>query len=202
MADRVFCIDFGSAYTKVALRRDPGADSELLTKRSRASSEADFCFHTTVAVDRRGPKAIPEFGERAAAMTPGGGVDVYRNWKKSIFLPNLSSAKSNHSPLEALLQSEELRDLANKFGVASSQLSNLQQLVGAAKNLIVGPTGRVYSTEVQQQTIAASASSTFETSSPPTSLISRRGGHSRSSTVQRNTRSALDDGRGTSSFLV
>ncbi len=161
MADRVFCIDFGSAYTKVALRKDPGADSELLTKRSRASSEADFCFHTAVAVDRRGPKAIPEFGERAAVMTPGGGVDVYRNWKKSIFLPDLSSARPNQSPLEVLLQSEELRDLASKFGVVPSQLSHLQQLVGAAKNLIVGPTGRVYSTEVQQQTIAASLAPHF-----------------------------------------
>src|SRR5580658_7917603 len=107
MADRVFCIDFGSAYTKVALRRDPGADSELLTRRSKSSSEADFCFHTIVAVDRRGPKAIPEFGERAATVSPGGGIDVHRNWKKAIFLPHTSSTKSNQSPLDAFLQSEE-----------------------------------------------------------------------------------------------
>ena len=30
MADRVFCIDFGTAYTKVALRRDPVSKSALL----------------------------------------------------------------------------------------------------------------------------------------------------------------------------
>jgi hypothetical protein len=161
MADRVFCIDFGSAYTKVALRRDPGADSELLTRRSRASSEADFCFQTTVAVDRRGPKVIPEFGDRAAALSPGGGVDVYRNWKKSIFLPNSPGARRNNSPLDAFLQSEELSALATKYGVAPTQLTNLQQLVAASKNLIAGPTGRVYSSEVQQQTIAASLAPHF-----------------------------------------
>jgi hypothetical protein len=161
MADRVFCIDFGSAYTKVALRRDPCADSELLTKRSRSSSEADFCFPTTVAVDRRGPKAVPEFGERAAAMTPGGGVEVYRNWKKSIFLSQSSSTKQHHSALEALLQSEEFHALAIRYGVASTQLANLQQLVGAARSLIAGPTGRVYSAEVQQQTLAATLAPHF-----------------------------------------
>jgi hypothetical protein len=161
MADRIFCIDFGSAYTKVALRRDPGADSELLTRRSKASSEADFCFQTTVAVDRRGPKAIPEFGDRAAGLSPGGGIDVYRNWKKALFLPQTASARSNQSPLDAFLQSEELHELASKYGVAPSQLTNLQQLVGAAKNLIAGPTGRVYSAEIQQQTIAASLAPHF-----------------------------------------
>ena len=161
MADRVFCIDFGSAYTKVALRRDPGADSELLKRRGANTNEPEFCFHSTVAVDRRGPKAIPEFGEKAADLSPGGGVDVYRNWKKSLFLPETSSAKSNQSPLEALIQSAELRELAIKYGVATSQLTNLQHLVGAAKNLIAGPTGKVYSAEIQQQTIAAALAPHF-----------------------------------------
>ena len=117
MADRVFCIDFGSAYTKVALRRDPGADSELLTRQRSSSTEADFCFPTTVAVDRRGPKAVPEFGDRASTMLVGGGVEIYRNWKKSIFLAHISTAKTHQSPLESLLQSEELRELASRHEV-------------------------------------------------------------------------------------
>ncbi|HEV3437559.1 MAG TPA: hypothetical protein VG122_09370, partial [Gemmata sp.] len=161
MADRVFCIDFGSAYTKVALRRDPGADSELLSSRSSTTAEADFCIPTTVAVDRRGPKPVPEFGDRAANLQTGGGIDVYRNWKKSIFIPHSSTAKPNQSPLESLLQSEELRELATKYGVAVGQLSYLQHLVGAAKNLVAGPGGRVISAEVQQQTIAASLAPHF-----------------------------------------
>jgi hypothetical protein len=161
MADRVFCIDFGSAYTKVALRRDPSADSELLSGRTSTTAEPNFCFPSTAAVDRRGPKPIPEFGDRAATMTPGGGVDVYRNWKKWIFLPHSAGSKPHLNPLEALLQSEELRELATRYGVASSQLVNLQQLVGAAKNLIAGPTGRVYSSEVHQQMIATSLAPHF-----------------------------------------
>jgi hypothetical protein len=161
MADRVFCIDFGSAYTKVALRRDPSADSELLSSRSRTTAEPDFCFSTTVAVNRRGPKPVPEFGEMATNRTPTGGFDVYRNWKKWIFLPQTTSSKPQQSPLETLLESQELRELAVKYGVASSQLTSMQQLVGAAKNLIAGPAGRVYSTEVQQQMIAATIAPHF-----------------------------------------
>src|SRR5262249_9124931 len=121
MADRVFSIDFGSAFTKVALRRDPGADSELLSSRVNPG-DADFCFPSTVAVDRRGAKPVPEFGSRAADLTPGGGIEVYRNWKKAVFL-NPSSGKPERSPLEALLQSDELRQLADKFGVIPGQLA-------------------------------------------------------------------------------
>jgi hypothetical protein len=161
MADRVFCIDFGSAYTKVALRRDPSADSELLAGRGGTTSEANFCIPSTVAVDRRGPKPVPEFGERVASWQTGGGIDVYRNWKKSIFVSPSPTTKSLQSPLEALLQSEELRDLATKYGVASGQINHLQQLVGAAKHLVVGPGGRVISSDIQQQTIAASLAPHF-----------------------------------------
>lgn len=161
MADRVFCIDFGSAYTKVALRRDPGADSELLSSRSSSTAEADFCIPTIVAVDRRGHKPVPEFGDRAATLQSGGGIDVHRNWKKSIFLTPSSTTKPHQSPLESLLQSEELRELATRHGIASGQLTYLQQLVGAAKNLIAGPGGRVISAETQQQTVAASIAPHF-----------------------------------------
>ncbi|MCI0705599.1 MAG: hypothetical protein L0241_31450, partial [Planctomycetia bacterium] len=55
----------------------------------------------------------------------------------------------------ALLGSDELRDLATRFGVVVGQLEYLQQLVGAAKSLIAGPGGRVVSAESQQQSFAA-----------------------------------------------
>lgn len=160
MTDRVFCIDFGSAYTKVALRRDPGADSELISCRSKSTAEADFCIPSTVAVNRRGPKAIPEFGDRAAGLQSGGGIDVYRNWKKGIFTQT-GVDQLHQSPLEKLLHSSELRELATTYGVSAGQINHLQQLVGAATKLIVGPGGRVTSAESQQQTVAASLAPHF-----------------------------------------
>jgi hypothetical protein len=159
MAERVFCIDFGSAFTKVALRRDPGADSRLLGRHGRVG-EADFCIPSAVAVDRRGARPVPEFGDRAADLQSGNGIEVYRNWKKSIFLTP-AAARPQQSPLEALLQSDELRGLATKYGVAAGQVTYLQQLVGAAKSLIAGPGGRVISAETQQQTMAASIAPHF-----------------------------------------
>jgi hypothetical protein len=153
MAERVFCIDFGSGFTKVALRRDPGADVQLL-KPGVAIDDVEFCIPSTVAVDRRGAKPVAAFGPQAADLKPGGGIDVHRNWKKSVFLTP-GSGKSQHSPLEALLQSDELRELATSYGVAAGQIGYLQQLVGAARSLIAGPGGRVISAESQQQTIAS-----------------------------------------------
>lgn len=160
MADRVFCIDFGSAFTKVALRRDPATDSQLLSRRSGVE-EADFCIPTTVAVDRRGTRPVAEFGDRAVDLASGNGVEVYRNWKKSLFLTPGSSKQPHQSPLEALLQSSELQELATRFGVAAGQIGYLQQLVAAAKSLIAGPGGRVISAEVQQQAVATSLAPHF-----------------------------------------
>lgn len=156
MADRVFCIDYGSAYTKVALRRDPSADSTLLTWPN-----IDFCVPSTVVVDRRhGTKQKLAFGDEAADQQGGGGIDVYRNWKRTLFLtPDTSSVKQ--SPLEALLESDELLELATKFGVANGQIAHLQQLVTAARSLIAGPGGRMISAESQQQTIAAALAAHF-----------------------------------------
>ena len=57
MPDRVFCIDFGSAFTKVALRRDPTADSELVGCRD---ADVEFCVPSfAMALDRRGAKPVP-----------------------------------------------------------------------------------------------------------------------------------------------
>jgi hypothetical protein len=155
MAERAFCIDFGSAYTKVALRRDPTADSELLTWPN-----VDFCVPSTVVVDRRGMKPRLTFGDEAADQRAGGGIDVFRNWKRSVFLTP-TGARVTQSPLETLLESDELLQLATKFGVAHGQIAHLQQLVGAARSLVAGPGGRVISAESQQQTVAVALAAHF-----------------------------------------
>jgi hypothetical protein len=137
MADRVFCIDLGSSYTKVALRADPSADAQLVAPVGSIGSPA-FCVPTVVAVERR-PDNRPrlEFGPRAADMTTAGDVTVYRNWKKSVFLTP-PAVGGEHSPLEALLASGELGDLAAKFNVTAGQLGYLRQMAAAARGLVGG----------------------------------------------------------------
>src|SRR6476661_670956 len=134
MADRVFCIDFGSAFTKVALRADPTADGQLLSPVGAGSAIA-FCIPSVIAAERRpGQQPRLEFGSRAADMTEGGDIRVFRNWKRSIFLrPQADGA--HRSPLEALLASGEFADLATRFDVPASQVTSLCQMVAAARSM-------------------------------------------------------------------
>jgi hypothetical protein len=134
MAERVFCIDFGSAYTKVALRRDPMAQSTLL---ACAGADVDYWVPTVVAVDRRGENKL-EFGERAAAIKPEPGViDVYKNFKKDLFAQSATQPDKPAVPaLDALLQSGEFTDLATKYGVFPQQIAALRALAGNARALV------------------------------------------------------------------
>ncbi|QJX00084.1 acetate and sugar kinases/Hsc70/actin family protein [Frigoriglobus tundricola] len=149
MAERVFCVDFGSAYTKVALRRDPTADSALL---ACAGADVDFWVPTVVAVDRRGADPRLEFGDRAADLRSGGGIDVYTNFKKDLFTaPTSAPGKPVVSPLDALLQSEEFVTLAARYGVQSPQVAALRSMAAAARTLVAGPGERVVSLEGHRQ---------------------------------------------------
>ena len=158
MPDRVFCIDFGSAFTKVALRRDPGADSELVGCRD---ADAEFCVPSTMALDRRGAKPVPEFGVRAADLEAGGGIEVFRNLKKTIF-HTPDAATGSAFPLETLLASDDLAALAVKYGVSSGQLTSLRQMVAGARSL-TGYSGTPGASAVtrEQATAAALASHFF-----------------------------------------
>lgn len=151
MAERVFCIDLGNVNTKVALRPERIAESQLLERPTRASVEdLDFCFSTVVAVDRRGTRPVVLSGSQAADLQPGNGVEVFRNWKKWLFSNPPSPDSLSQSPLEALLDSGEFRQLADKYGVPSGQTTHLRQLVAAARSLIGGPGGRIASESRQQ----------------------------------------------------
>ncbi|MBN9122719.1 MAG: hypothetical protein J0I06_26840 [Planctomycetes bacterium] len=153
MAERVFCIDFGSAYTKVALRRDPTADSSLL---HCGGAEVDFWIPTVVLVDRRGTEPKLEFGDRAAGRAAGGGIDVYTDFKRHLFTaPAPADGTPPLAPLDALLQSAEFAALATKYEVNGAQVAALRQLAGAARTLIGGPGARVVSAEAHRQANAA-----------------------------------------------
>lgn len=156
MADRVFCIDFGSAFTKVALRRDPSAESSLIRpKLGGADEDIDFLFPSAVAVDRRGSKAKAEFGDAAASLKPEPGLEVHRNWKRSLFhTPKPGAAADGPPPLEAFLQSTEARTLAAKFGVPDHQFAGLQHLAAAARATFPPPPGQEPSNESRAQELA------------------------------------------------
>jgi hypothetical protein len=159
MAERVFCIDFGSAFTKVALRRDPTADSALL---ACSGADVDFWIPTVVLVDRRGAEPRLEFGAQAAGRATGGGIDVYTDFKKHLFTP-VPPAAGKHalSPLDALFLSTEFESLAAKYSVLPPQIEALRVMVASARTLIA-PTGeRQVSLEAHRQANAAKVACHF-----------------------------------------
>jgi hypothetical protein len=82
---RLVSIDLGSAYTKVAVRRDWNGESALLRDLPLASDEADFCVPSVVArVESRGGTRWM-IGAAAAAQAPGDGVSIFRYWKARLF---------------------------------------------------------------------------------------------------------------------
>ena len=82
---RLISIDLGSAYTKVAVRRDWNGESDLLRNLPLASDEADFCVPSVVArVEERGG-ARWTIGAAAGAQAPGDGVRIFRYWKARLF---------------------------------------------------------------------------------------------------------------------
>lgn len=82
---RLVSIDLGSAYTKVAIRRDWNGESDLLRDLPLASDEVDFCVPSVVArVQARGDTRWL-IGAAAAAQAPGDGVRIFRYWKARLF---------------------------------------------------------------------------------------------------------------------
>ena len=83
--ERILCIDFGSTYTKVAVREDWSGDSELLGGLSEDPG-FDYCFPSTVAcVERKSGQKRWLIGTDAQKLTPDGRVRIYQNWKKELF---------------------------------------------------------------------------------------------------------------------
>ncbi len=82
---RLVSIDLGSAYTKVAIRRDWNGEADLLRDLPLASEEVDFCVPSVVArVERRGGTRWM-IGAAAAAQPPGAGIRIFRYWKARLF---------------------------------------------------------------------------------------------------------------------
>jgi len=151
MADRVFCIDLGSAFTKVGLRRGRRANSDLVTdSRLTTLDDLRLCLPTTVAIDFSSTPAKPIFGDAALDRRPGKTMRVFANWKKELFaeaarseaLPVASqTAPPPRTPsrLESLLNSNEFLHFATRYGVAPTDVASLQKLLSSAATILAPP---------------------------------------------------------------
>ena len=83
--EAVLSIDFGSAYTKIAVRTGWNSDSALIQDLSLAPRDSAFCIPSVVArvASTKGEKWL--IGVDAASQLPGPDVTIYSNWKASLF---------------------------------------------------------------------------------------------------------------------
>lgn len=78
-------IDFGAAYTKIALREGVSTQTRLLSNEKFRLDEDHVCIPTIVAWREADDRWI--FGADAADIKPSEGVHVFRNWKPVLFTP-------------------------------------------------------------------------------------------------------------------
>lgn len=146
MSDRVFCIDLGSSYTKVGLRRGRWADSELV-RHPRLRDDLRVCVPTTVAVDYAPFPPAFAFGEAALARRPTRKVRVFTNWKKDLFDdaargrgPDRPPARKPGQPrMPRLIASAEFADLARRNKVPDQEVHSLRRLLDHAGTLYKAP---------------------------------------------------------------
>ena len=157
MSERVFCIDFGASYTKVALRTAPQEASALVPYFGR-----DLWAPTVVAVDWSSGKPKPDisFGETASGMKPSGKTTIFTNFKRDLFAPPPADKPGPH-PLDALLQSEEFEALAAKYNVLPASVAGLRTLVGSARAVLGVPADRGVSVEARRQDDAKKVTAHF-----------------------------------------
>src|SRR5262245_11925425 len=98
MLDCVFCVDFGSAYTKVALRPAAQDAAELLRCDEPA---VELWAPTVLAVEWVGSEPKMKFGYEAAGIRPSSTIAVLTNFKKDLFAA--AAEVPAQPPLDALL---------------------------------------------------------------------------------------------------
>ena len=78
-------IDFGAAYTKIALRKTPNSTTTLLRHERLRLDEEHVCIPSIAAWRESDDRWI--FGADAVDLQTGQGIHVYRNWKPILFSP-------------------------------------------------------------------------------------------------------------------
>jgi hypothetical protein len=142
MADGLICIDFGSAFTKVSVRRGRRTNSDIVVSTEHAlpagtdtSPEYRLCVPSTVIVDTTTPTPQYSFGLRTINRRTSDTITVRKNWKKELFsasgtAPSVAPPKARKmTRLESLVHSPAFAKLAEQYRVSKNELTSLQWLV-------------------------------------------------------------------------
>jgi hypothetical protein len=88
-------IDLGSAYTKVGIRRGWNGPASLVQDASIGLEDENYCIPSVVARQESATKTEWFIGLDAAAVLPGDGAKVFRNWKADLFNVSRDSFRDN-----------------------------------------------------------------------------------------------------------
>lgn len=121
-------IDLGSAYTKLAIRRDWHDESALLRDLPHSAPDVDFCIPSVVARIDGGGGTRWLTGSAAAALPPGDGVTIFRYWKARLFSDHPEEQASHDS----LGRPGEGHDLDDYDEVATQFFSGLRRSLSEA----------------------------------------------------------------------
>lgn len=151
MTDRVFCIDFGSGFTKVGLRTVPSADSALLDLPGQQGGGVQFCLPSAVMAEQRDGGQRYEFGYDALGYRTDNRYQLFTNWKGWAF----EVGQDPPAGLEALLQSADFAALAGRYQVSLGQVKSLQYLVECSRGLVGAAAGPPDSLRVRRARVLA-----------------------------------------------
>ncbi|MDY3560233.1 hypothetical protein R5W23_001459 [Gemmata sp. JC673] len=139
MAGELFCIDFGSSYTKVALRPGINGRARLIPHPTNTESGEGFCFPSAALADRRGSATRYLFGAEAGRTNLTDGVDSRRNWKPELFTSRDAAPIVLEEGLGALLASPAFGALVRQYRVPHQEVDALRALYQAANAFAVRP---------------------------------------------------------------
>ena len=137
MARPMFCIDFGSSFTKVGLRTDENAETKLIWHPDNTEAEEeDFCFASRVLADRRELVVRHRFGKESSYKNklPAGMISRV-NWKPELFTDCSTPIAAAKAGLKYLLTSEEFLRLARSYRVSGREITTLTTLYQTAASL-------------------------------------------------------------------
>ncbi|MBX9582105.1 MAG: hypothetical protein K2X87_17505 [Gemmataceae bacterium] len=146
MSDRLFCIDFGSAYTKVGLRPGAWSNSDVVTNPALTLDGLRFCHPSAVFVDNTVSPARPAFGEEALGLPEGPRRRRHLNWKKKLLAATAADLAdppaTNPARVVALVESDRFARLAGEFRVSAAEVVHLRKLVSHAAGMLGPDAGR------------------------------------------------------------
>lgn len=114
MNDRVICIDLGSSYTKIGVRRGLNATAGIVEGLSVALKDISFAIPSVVAHEQGPDDGKWIIGRNAAELRRTATRSIYRNWKAALFRP--SEPRSSSGSLRGTqLSGEQAEEVAIKM---------------------------------------------------------------------------------------